>query len=72
LITDVGTLVLYHSTRLPTRPDSSLRYRRYINHLLTYLLTYLLTLKSQKWQVFLVTLYSIANNVMCVSNSLCH
>jgi len=25
-----------------TRPDSSLRYRRYINHLLTYLLTYLL------------------------------
>jgi len=23
------------------RPDSSLRYRRYINHLLTYLLTYL-------------------------------
>jgi len=26
-----------------TRPDSSLRYRRYINHLLTYLLTYLLT-----------------------------
>jgi len=26
-----------------TRPDSSLRYRRYINHLLTYLLTYLFT-----------------------------
>jgi len=25
------------------RPDSSLRYRRYINHLLTYLLTYLLS-----------------------------
>ena len=24
----------------PTRPDSSLRYRRYKNHLLTYLLTY--------------------------------
>jgi len=32
---------LFHPlvTRLPTRPDSSLRYRRYINHLLTYLLT---------------------------------
>jgi len=26
---------------LHTRPDSSLRYRRYINHLLTYLLTYI-------------------------------
>jgi len=25
---------------LMLRPDSSLRYRRYINHLLTYLLTY--------------------------------
>jgi len=28
------------ATRLLTRPDSSLRYRRYINYLLTYLLTY--------------------------------
>jgi len=26
-----------------TRPDSSLRYRRYTNHLLTYLLTYYVT-----------------------------
>ena len=39
-----GPVSLFHplTTRLPTRPDSSLRYRRYINHLLTYLLTYLL------------------------------
>jgi len=27
-----------------TRPDSSLRYRRYINHLLTYFLTYIFVL----------------------------
>ena len=31
-----GTLISPH---MKTRPDSSLRYRRYINHLLTYLLT---------------------------------
>ena len=45
---------LFHplATRLPTRPDSSLRYRRYINHLLTYLLT-------------LPPKYNLAFNVQC-------
>jgi len=31
------------------RPDSSLRYRRYINHLLTYLLTVTVTFSRRFW-----------------------
>jgi len=35
--------LIYKQFIASKRPDSSLRYRRYINHLLTYLLTYLLS-----------------------------
>jgi len=47
------------------RPDSSLRYRRYINHLLTYLLTYLLcALKKTCYRKGLSDLTNVKGDAM--------